>query len=298
MDSISAQQLILTAIAGLGVGFLSGVFGAGGGFLIVPILNILLRVPVHLAVGAAACQILGPATTSLLARRIHLQDLKMPLIIAGGQIVGSFLGAAVLTEAQRFGEAGSTTIGGQSVDVAELLVMTLYLAILLLVGVFTIVESYHGRTREACTGWLTTFHLPPTSELPEFNHRPVSIPLLAWFGLAIGLLSGILGIGGAFVLLPGLIYLWGVRTQAAVRASLIMIWIGAVPNTIAHAWHDNIDLSLVAALLVGGTVGARLGSDVGARLAGPKLRLLFGVVMLASAAMVLVKLTALLTGRP
>jgi len=289
-----AQQLILTAVVGLGVGFLSGVFGAGGGFLIVPILNIALRVPVQFAVGAASCQILGPATTSLLARRLAWRELKLPLIVAGGQIVGAFLGAAALEQARQLGDGDAATVGGRSPDSAELVVMVLYLAILLLIGLFTILESRRGRTREDGGGWLTAFRVPPLCDLPEFNGRPVSIPLLSWFGLAIGFFSGLLGIGGAFLLLPGMIYLWGMRTHAAIRASLVMIWIGAIPNTIAHAWHGNIDLGLVSALLVGGTVGARIGSEVGQRWAGPKLRRRFGWVLLATAGMIAYRLAEML----
>jgi hypothetical protein len=289
-----AQQLILTAVVGLGVGFLSGVFGAGGGFLIVPILNIALRVPVQYAVGAAACQILGPATTSLLARRIAWQELKLPLIVTGGQIVGAFLGAAALEEARHLGNGGAAIVGDRSLDMAELVVMVLYLGILLIIGLFTILESRRGQFREEKAGWLTGYRIPPLCELPEFKGRPVSIPLLSWFGLVIGFFSGLLGIGGAFLLLPGMIYLWGVRTHAAIRASLVMIWIGAIPNTVAHAWHDNIDLGLVSALLIGGTVGARIGSEIGKRWAGPKLRKNFGWLLLATAVMIAYRLGEML----
>lgn len=287
---LEPQQLFYSVLAGAGVGFLSGVFGAGGGFLIVPVLSIVLRVPVNLAVGAAAAQVLGPATTSLLARRMQWRELELPLMIAGGQVVGAFLGAELLERTR----GGTITIGGRSLDAAELIVMVVYLVILLSIGTFTIVESRRGGTREGAVGPLANWRLPPLCAPSEFNGRTVSIPLLTWFGLSIGFFSGLLGIGGAFLLLPGLIYLWGIRTQPAVRASLVMIWFGAVPATIAHAWHDNIDLPLLMALLAGGTLGARLGSEVGERLSGPKLRNRFAWVMLLTAVLVAYRLVSLI----
>ena len=82
-----ALELALVGLAGGGIGFVSGMFGIGGGFLIVPVLNIGLKVPIELAVGAGACQGLGPATTALLARRVSTADVRMPLTIAGGLFV-------------------------------------------------------------------------------------------------------------------------------------------------------------------------------------------------------------------
>ncbi len=90
------DDLLLVALVGAVVGFISGVFGVGGGFLIVPLLNIGLGLPMQIAVGSAACQVLGPATTCLLARRLTIEDLRLPAMIFGGLSVGVLTGADIL----------------------------------------------------------------------------------------------------------------------------------------------------------------------------------------------------------
>lgn len=269
----------------------------GGGFLIVPVLHVLLGIPINLSVGAGACQVLGPSTTSLLARRTEREHLRLPLIIAGGQIVGTFLGAASLEGARRFRGDGQLDLMGRTVPLVELLVLSLYLLLLLSIGLFALLESRRPRTRGGKRqGLLAGLTIPPFCHPVEFEGRDVSISVLAWFGLCVGFLSGLLGMSGGLLVLPGLIYLLGMRTQQAVRSSLVIVWIGAIPNTVAHAWHENIDLPLVLALLVGGTVGARLGSEVGSRWAGPQLRKRFGWLLLATAAMVGYRLLNLVAG--
>lgn len=293
---MAVPQLLWTAVAGLGVGFIAGVFGLGGGFLIVPVLHVLLGIDIRFAVGAAACQVLGPATTSLLARRPQLAHFQLPLIVSGGQIVGTVLGAAVLAWSAKEGKEGGETIAGTAVPLMDGLVLILYLVILLSIGSFALWESGGDRRNKIRRGWLASWSLPPYCILPEFDHRPVSIPLLAWFGLAIGFTAGLLGLSGGMLLLPSLIYLWGLRTHDAIRAALTMVWIGAIPNTVAHAWNGDINLKLVMALLVGGTLGARLGSEFAEKLAGVQLRRRFGWLVLGAAGIVIYRLAILFSG--
>lgn len=290
---ITTPDLIWTAVAGLGVGFLSGVFGLGGGFLIVPVLHVFLGIDVRLAVGAAACQVLGPSTTSLLARRAEADHFRLPLVVAGGQAVGTIVGATLLQHAGSFDAEGAIELAGRRVPLVDLLVLSLYLVILTVIGLFALWESRVGRRWSTGGSWLARLRFPPLYETDEFGTKNVSIPLLAWFGTIIGFVSGLLGISGGLLLLPGLIYLWGMPTQLAIRNSLVMVWIGAIPATVAHAWHGNIDLRLVMALLVGGTIGARLGTEFGQRISGPKLRRQFGWLLLATAALVAYRLLAL-----
>ncbi|MFQ5732548.1 MAG: sulfite exporter TauE/SafE family protein [Planctomycetaceae bacterium] len=287
-------DLLLTALAGVGVGFLSGVFGLGGGFLVVPVLHVLLGKPIHISVGAGACQVLGPATASLLARRPRREHFRVPAMIAGGQIIGTIAGVATLTAARDSETGSEITIAGNALPALDVMVLALYLAILSSIGVFAIWETGRGLTGAERRGWLARIPIPPYCTTNEFGDRRVSIPVLTWFGLTVGFFGGLLGMSGGLMVLPGLIYLMGMHTQQAVRSSLVIVWIGAVPSTIAHAWAGNIDLQIVAALLVGGTVGARLGSQVGERLAGPKLRRCFGWLLLATAGMVAARLVGVL----
>lgn len=276
--------LLMAATAGAVVGFLSGVFGVGGGFLLVPVLNIVLGIPMEYAVGAGACQVLGPATTSLLARRITYRDLRLPLVLAGGLLCGVWTGADVLQTAK---QAGQITLRGRDVPVADVVVLVVYFLLLTSVGCFALWEAHLSRRgRSLQHGWLSGVAIPPRATFREFDHSRVSIPILAWFGLGVGLLAGLLGMSGGLILLPGLVYLLGMRTQEAVISSLVIVWIVAFQSTIAHSWHGNVDLLLVMVLLVGGTVGARIGSEFGVRLKGAELRQRFGWILLGTATLI------------
>lgn len=287
-------DLLWTALAGLAVGFLSGVFGLGGGFLIVPVLHVFLGIPIRLAVGAAACQVLGPSTTSLLARRTEASHFRLPLVVAGGQAVGTVIGATVLHRAGNFGPDGLVELFGYTVPLVDIVVLSFYLLVLAGIGLFALWESRVGRMKPSDEGsWLMRLRFPPYCEFSDCGNGTVSIPLLAWFGTVIGFVSGLLGISGGLLLLPGLIYLWGMPTQLAIRNSLVMVWIGAIPATITHAMHGNVDLRLVMALLIGGTIGAQLGTEFGQRASGIHLRRQFGWLLLATAAIVACRLVSL-----
>lgn len=293
---LSLLDLTIAAVVGAGVGFLSGIFGLGGGFLIVPMLNIIVGIPIEFAVGAGACQVLGPATTSLLARRVDRQSLQFPLTILGGLFVGVFSGAYAIDQAKILGEGGPIELFGYSVKLIDFIVLLTYLLLLLGIGGFVLWESF--RHRHLTTAYpkrvgLLRAQIPPLIELGELPGRLISIPLLAGFGLTVGFLSGFLGMSGGLILLPGLIYLWGMSTQQAVKCSLLIVWLVALQNTVAHAWHGHVNLLLVAALLAGGTIGARLGSEIGVTIDGKKLRSHFGWLLIFTAGMIAVKIFSL-----
>ena len=278
------MTLLPALCAGAGVGFLSGMFGVGGGFLIVPVLNLVLRVDMELAVGTGACQVLGPATTSLLARRIDLRNIRLPLTIGGGLLVGVFSGAHVLELAR---QRGTIVLSRREVDAVELMVLSAYFALLLGIGCFAFWESRREQSgRPRGRGLFANWRIPPYGEFAEFDGQPVSIVVLAWFGLAVGFVSGLLGMSGGLILMPGLIYLLGMKTQNAVASSLVIVWMVSFQGTIAHAWHGNINLPLVVALLIGGTIGARIGSEVGIKLGGRNLRRRFSLMLLITAALI------------
>ena len=290
MDFALAERLdelpsLLGVVLGGGcVGFLSGIFGIGGGFLLVPVLHIVLNVEMNLAVGAGACHVLGPATTSLLARRITCRQTRLPLTIAGGLLVGVFSGTHVLELAK---QQQTFSLAGKTVKMADIVVLTTYFVLLLGVGLFALWEAHGTRTwQRFCRGWIAGWHIPPYANFKEFDQLRVSIVTLCWFGLAVGFLSGLLGMSGGLIVIPGLIYLLGMKTHQAVFCSLVIIWIVAFQATIAHALNNNIDIPCVMALLLGGTVGARFGSEVGVRLGGRQLRWNFGWLLLGTALLI------------
>lgn len=285
-------QLLMVICCGFAVGGLAGMLGVGGSFLLVPMLHVLLRVPIDIAVGSTACQMLGPATTSLLARRIALEQFRLPLILTGGIFVGVMLGTGLLESA---GELGHVRVGGRDVSAAELLVMIVYLILLTGIGVFSLFEVHRQKQgRMLPRGFLARVPFPPVDEFPELGVGQFSIPVLSLFGLVMGLTAGLLGISGAILLLPGMIYLLGIRSRNAILASLVVVWITSLHATVFHAWHDNVDLNLAVALMFGGTIGARLGSDLSTRLQGQSIRSSLGWLSLLAASLIVFRLVDLL----
>ncbi|REJ93134.1 MAG: sulfite exporter TauE/SafE family protein [Planctomycetota bacterium] len=288
---VSPTDLVLAAVAAAVIGLVSGIFGIGGGFLLVPVLNVGLGVPMHIAVGSAACQLLGPATTIALARKVRLADTRLPLLISGGLLIGVFLGADVLRRAS----AHASSDAGGGAETADVIVLSVYLGILLFLGVFSLYETHRAEAgRPLQPLQIGVWPVPPRVLLPiEFSER-VSVTILAWLGLLVGFVSGLIGIGGGLLAVPGMIYLLGVPTQRAVTWSNIIVWIVALQSTIVHAWYGHVLLPLVASLLLGGTVGARIGTGVGQRMRGRQLRRSFGWLTLATAGMTLIRLVVLL----
>ncbi|QDT64332.1 sulfite exporter TauE/SafE family protein [Calycomorphotria hydatis] len=272
---------------GFAVGCVAGLFGVGGGFLLVPLLSLFPGITVEVAVGSAACQALGPATTALLARRPKRSHFRLPLTLLGGLLIGVFLGSELLTIAD---EWGTITLGGHDIDVSELAVMGIYCLLFISLGLFSIIES---RTSDGIDLGhligLDRLQIPPLVQYTGTS-RPTSLPVICWFGLAVGTLSGLLGMSGGLVLIPGLLYLFRMETRQTAAVSLVIVWLISFQATIAHAWAGRVDLMLVSALLLGGTLGARLGANLAGSWSGKHLRGRFGWLLLIAAGITACKL--------
>jgi len=282
--------MLLVAVAGGLVGFVSGAFGVGGGFLIFPLLTAGMGMPVEVAVGCAACQALGPCTTALLGRGVRWNDFDVPLVLAGGLLIGVLGGGATLHS----WKAVEVTPG--QLEHLEWLTNGLYVLLLGSVGSFSLYEGWRSeRYQPLTTGWLAGSRLPPRLESEQIPH-PISLPLLCWFGLGVGFQSALLGNSGGLLLMPGLVYLFGIPTQQAIEYALISVWLVSLKSTAVHAWYEHISLPVVAALLLGGTLGAHFGSDWGKRLRSAQTRTRFGWLAVGTATFLLVRLLWLSLG--
>jgi len=280
-EPFSILEILTTVLAGTGIGIVSGLFGIGGGFLIVPVLSALYGF--RLAwIGTASCQALGQATTGLMVRHIDWHHLKLPLIISGGLLTGVWFGSRLLTLAAD--DVGSGETGGETV------VLGTYSVLLTVVGLLALWETHRtGQGRPLGRGWLANWPLPPYARFPQLSASRTSIVVLAWFGLAVGFLAGLLGLSGGLIMLPGLIYCIGLGTHQAVDVTLV-----ASQAAVLHAWSGRVELVPAMALLAGGSVGARLGSTLSARLGGPALRKHFGYLLLGTATLTIAQLAGLI----
>lgn len=283
--------ILIASFVGGCIGFLSGVFGVGGGFLLVPVLNTVLGIPMSIAVGSTACYTLGPATTAMLSRRLRSGFIELPLILAGGLLAGVVCGAAALARLQTIGQM---TIFGKSLPAVDLIVLLSYLVLMTGIGLLALWDGRRvpgpGIRRR---GLLAFVPLPPMAVIPELRPGVYSIPLLAATGLGVGFLSGFLGMSGGLVLVPAAIYLLGLRAHDATTVTIVIVWLVSLQSAFTHALHQHIALELVVALLVCGAAGAALGSQVGMNLKGRQLKTGFGLLVLVAAAIVAARLAQL-----
>ena len=284
---------VLTAAAiGGFVGFLSGVFGVGGGFLLVPILNATLGIPMPLAVGSTACYTLGPATTAMLVRKPKAGYVELPLILAGGLFAGVWSGTLVLS---RLTTAATVEIMGHHVPAVDLMVLSSYAVLMIAIAIMSLRDVLRPARSSSVQrrGLLAFVPLPPIAQIPDLRPGVYSIPLLVWTGLVVGFLSGFLGMSGGLILVPAAIYLLGLRVHDATTVSIVIVWMASLQSTLMHALHANIELELVISLLICGTVGAGLGAQLGMKLKGRQLKLGFAALVLVAAGIVFAKLWSL-----
>ncbi|MCX8132703.1 MAG: sulfite exporter TauE/SafE family protein [Roseococcus sp.] len=281
---MSVDALLLVGLGFL-VGWLSGLFGVGGGFLLTPLL-ILIGVPPAVAVASGANQTLGASVSGLIAqaRRANV-DWPMGAVLVAGGLAGSLAGVQLFALLRRLGQ----------LDAA---VALSYVVILGVVGALMVMESLRAllRRRRALParmhqhGW--AHGLPFKMRFRKSRLYMSALPPLA-IGFGIGVLSAIMGVGGGFMLVPAMIYLLGMPTAVVIGTSLLhIVCVTAAVTFLQAVQLGAVDIVLTLLLLLGGVAGAQLGVAMGGRLRGEETRALLGLLVLAVAALLLWNLIA------
>jgi len=264
---------------GAAVGFLSGLFGVGGGFLMTPLL-ILSGIPSPIAVGTEAAQIVASSVSGALAqwRRRNI-DIKMGTVLLAGGLVGSVVGVQSVKVLRQTGQFDLV------ITLSYVIMLGGVGALMLIESVATIRKSKSGtgapQRKSGKHNWM--HRLPFKTRFPRSKLYISVIPPIT-LGLFIGFLSGIMGVGGGFILVPAMIYLLKMPTNVGVGTSLFQIVFVTAATTIMQAtWNYTVDIVLAILLMVGGVIGAQFGSAAGARLKGEELRFLMaGLVLLVA----------------
>jgi len=267
--------LLLVAI-GAGVGLMSGMFGVGGGFLITPML-IFLGVPPPIAAATGANTVVASSVAGALAHwRRGTLDLKMGTLLLVGGLVGSGASVWVFGWLTRLGQI-------------DLVVALCYVLLLGTVGLLMFAESLRAMLAKP----LRTSAPKPRGQwlrgLPWQMHFPKSgidtsalAPLL--LGMFIGVLTGLMGVGGGFLLVPAMIYLLAMPTSVVVGTSLFQIvFVSANVTFLQAVSHQTVDVVLAGLLIAGSVVAAPLGARLGAKLGAARLRVLLALLVLAVA---------------
>src|SRR5215469_1952040 len=278
---IAEVSLDVFVLLGLGaaVGFLSGVFGVGGGFLLTPLL-IFIGVPPTVAVASSANQLVGASVSGVLAhwRRGNV-DFKMGYVLLIGGLAGSLLGVWIFTLLKRLGQI-------------ELTISVCYVLLLGALGFLMMIESVRALLRMHQPGAArrrlhqhTWMHGLPLKARFRRSRLYISALLPIGIGFVIGVFSAILGIGGGFIMVPAMIYMLGMPTSVVPGTSLLQIIFVAANVTLLQAFTNHtVDAVLALVLLAGGVIGAQIGSRFGTRLRGEQLRFLLALMVLAVAA--------------
>lgn len=282
---VTADIFVLLGL-GTAIGFLSGVFGVGGGFLLTPML-MLIGVPPAVAVASSANQLVGASMSGVIAhwRRGNV-DGKMGVILLAGGIAGSVLGVWLFTLLKRIGQI-------------ELVISLCYVLLLGTLGGLMVIESLRAAMRQRRRGGVRRrlhqhywVHGLPLKTRFRRSKLYISALLPIGLGFIVGILSALLGVGGGFIMVPAMIYMLGMPTAVVPGTSLLQIIFVAANVTFLQAYTNRtVDAVLAILLLVGGVVGAQIGTRFGTRLRGEQLRFLLALLVLAVAAKLAIDLT-------
>ena len=274
---IAEISLNLFTVIGLGgfIGFLSGLFGVGGGFLMTPLL-IFLGIPAPVAVATEANQIVASSVSGVIAhwRRKNV-DFKMGSILLVGGIVGSSLGVLLFAVLEKIGQL-------------DLVIKLSYVFFLGIIGILMLWESVRTYIRSQKPefyrrklhdhNWLHGLPLKM-----RFRRSKLYISALVPFSLAafVGVLSAIMGVGGGFIMVPAMIYLLGMPTSVVIGTSLFqIIFVTANVTLLQSVQTQTVDFLLAGTLLFGAVIGAQIGTRFGGRLRGEQLRGMLAIVVL------------------
>ena len=275
---LSVNLFFLVGIGGA-VGFLSGLFGVGGGFLLTPLL-IFSGVPTAVAVASVTGQVVAASTSGALShyRRGGI-DLHLALYLVLSGILGAFGGVAAFALLRDAGQL-------------DLVMAVGFLVLLGFVGIMMLQESVRALlkrrqgivVRERMPHQHTWMHGLPWRVRFKKSRLYISvIPVIA-LGTAIGFVGSLLGVGGGFILVPALVYLLRVPGNMVIGTSLLQVVAMMAATTILHSLSSHsVDILLAFCLMVGGTVGAQFGASAGKYLRGEQLRALLALLVLAVA---------------
>ena len=279
---IAGNSVNIFLILGLGgfVGLLSGIFGVGGGFLMTPLL-MMLGIPPTVAAASDSNQIVGASTSGTLAHmRLGNVDIPMGLMLLIGGIAGGTVGVQVIKLLRAMGNA-------------DFLIAITYVIMLGGVGGYMFWESLQGLKKDKNP---SKAEVSATTQGPKKKSLLQNLPLQykftksgceismllpLGFGILVGILAAIMGVGGGFIMVPVMVYLLRMPMHVVVGTSLFQILFTCIDVTIMQAYTNHtVDFLLALLLLLGSTIGAQIGAKISKRLAGEQLKIFLAILVL------------------
>ncbi|MEA3536248.1 sulfite exporter TauE/SafE family protein [Rhizobium sp. CC-YZS058] len=273
---LSVNILIILGM-GAAVGFLSGMFGVGGGFLITPLL-IFYNIPPVVAVATGANQVVASSISGAITHfRRGTIDIKLGCVLLVGGLLGATVGIWIFGLLRRLGQL-------------DLVISLAYVLLLGTVGTLMLIESLRAMRRAKRNeplslrrpghhGWV---HRLPLKMRFKKSKIYLSVIPVAGLGFCIGVLTSVMGVGGGFIMVPAMIYLLRIPTNVVVGTSLFqIIFVSAYTVIVQASANRSVDIVLAFVLMIAGVIGAQYGVRVGQKLRGEQLRALLALLVLA-----------------
>ncbi|MEW6236192.1 MAG: sulfite exporter TauE/SafE family protein [Candidatus Omnitrophota bacterium] len=273
----SVNIFLLVGLGGM-VGFLSGLFGVGGGFLLTPLL-IMIGIPPTIAAASDSNQIVAASASGTVAHsRAGSVDYKMGVLLLIGGILGGSVGVQFIKILRRFGQA-------------DFAITVVYVVMLAGIGSYMFQDSLKeligkkSRLKDDAKPRASIYYRIATA-LPFVIHFDrsridLSIFIPLFFGGLVGVLAAIMGVGGGFIMVPVMVYLLRMPMHVVIGTSLFQILFTCIHVTILQAAvNHTVDFSLALLLLIGSVLGAQIGARVSKRLKADQLKILMSIIVL------------------
>lgn len=275
-------------VLGITVGFLMGMFGVGGGFLLTPFLKIFFNVPYEIAVGSSIAVIFLNSIFAIIQHRKRRNvDFHLGMVMGLGALMGAEVGIRTLQYLSF--HAGTVSVNGQPIRIVNLTLNLLFFILMFGIGLSIFFETFHADQKvknQTGNRWAQYITLPPYVNFKQsgIEHMSVWFPLITSF--AVGIVTGLLGVGGGFVNLPLLIYCIGTPTLIAVGTSTFQILIASGYGTGRYFFDNLVNIYIVLFLFSGSLAGLKFGIYGASRLRSTTLRRFFSYLVLIGSAIV------------
>jgi uncharacterized protein len=270
-------NVFLVLAMGLAVGFISGMFGIGGGFLMTPLL-IFIGISPAVAVATVSSHIAASSFSGAVAYwRRRALDVALALVLLAGGVTGTAAGVWLFTVLRSLGQLDLT------IGVSYVLLLGSVGTMMVVEGITAILRIRRGKSGELRrSGSHTWVHGLPLKMRFKQSRIYVSVIPVCAIGFLIGFIGAIMGIGGGFLLVPMLIYFLRVPTNVVIGTSMVLTLITMASATVLHAATNHlVDAVLALILMAGGVTGAQFGVRAGQKMRGERLRLMLGLLVLA-----------------
>ena len=270
-------NVFLILAMGAAVGFVSGMFGIGGGFLMTPLL-IFAGIAPGVAVASVASHIAASSFSGAISYwRRRAIDPTLAFVLLTGGVMGTALGVWTFSLLRSLGQLDLM------IALSYVVLLTTVGGLMFWEGLRAIIRARRGtpvRIRRAGShGWI---HALPFKIRFKRSKIYLSVVPVIVVGLLIGFIGAVMGIGGGFILIPTMIYLLRVPTSTVIGTSMVLTLVTMLIATLLHAATNHlVDAVLALILMVGGVTGAQFGARAGQRIRGEHLRLLLGLLILA-----------------